>query len=207
MKTKLLLSAMIICGFFIQTAQSQNSYEDSIQAIRNAKNIEFKTPGKTPLNAAQIQQFTGLSYFPINEKAKIKAVYTPFEEPKEVSLATTAGTKMKLLKYGTVTFTFENKSYTLDVFQNKNLPEFGNDNSILFIPFTDPTNKTETFNNGRYLRLSVPASGTSVYLDFNTAENPYNAYNKALVSIVAPPGNAMMSAVNTGERKFEDRAR
>ena len=110
-----------------------------------------------------------------------------------------------MLKYGTVTFTWDNKEYNLAVFQNKNLPEFGNDNTLLFMPFTDPSNATETFANGRYLKISLPVSGNNVVLDFNKAENPYNAYNSKFVSIVAPPGNKILSAMTTGERKFEDR--
>lgn len=207
MKTKLLLSALFVCTFFIYSAQSQSNYPAQIQAERNAKNLKFETPGQTPLNATQIGDFSGLSYFAIDTNARIQATYNRAESPKEVSLATTAGTKIKLLKVGTVTFTYDKKPYTLDVFQNKNLPEFGNDNSILFIPFTDPTNKTETFSNGRYLQIALPTNASTVVLDFNTVENPYNAYNKTLVSVVAPPGNEIMSAVNTGERKFEDRAR
>lgn len=207
MKTKLLLSTLLVCTFFIQSVQSQISYDDSIKALRQTKNLEFRTPGTTPLNTTQIQKFDTLSYFPIDINARIKGTFTPANPKTEVNLATTAGTKIKLLKYGTVTFTYDRKSYTLDVFQNKNLPEFGSDNSILFIPFSDPSNKKETFSNGRYLQISLPASGNSVLLDFNTAENPYNAYGKNYVSVVPPPGNEILSAVNTGERKFEDRVR
>jgi uncharacterized protein len=206
MKTKFLLSALLVCMFSINSAQSQDDYASSIQNARNAKNLEFKKAETSPLSAAQIQKFTGLSYFNINDKAKIQAVFTPADPQTEVNLATTAGTKIKLIKKGTVTFTYDNKTYTLAVFQNNNLPEFGSDNSQLFIPFTDPSNKTETNSKGRYLPITLPASGNTVTLDFNTAENPYNAYNSKLVSVVAPPGNEMMSAMTTGERKFEDRS-
>ena len=99
---------------------------------------------------------------------------------------------------------------TFDVFQNKNLPEFGSNNSVLFIPFTDPTNsspdpKIATNKNGRYLQINLPASGSKVTLDFNTVENPYNAYNATFRSVIPPPGNKMMSPLTLGERKFEDR--
>jgi uncharacterized protein len=210
MKTKIFLSTLLVFTFVINSVQSQSSYENSIQAARNARNLKFETPGKTPLNAAQIQKFKGLSYFAIDSNARVQAVFTPARPGVEVSLNATNGTKIKLIKYGTVTFSRNNKSYTLDVFQNNNLPEFGSDNSILFIPFTDPTNNgpntNATNSQGRYLQITLPASGNRVTLDFNMAENPYNAYNKTFVSIIPPPGNAIMSATTTGERKFEDRA-
>lgn len=205
MKTKLLLSALFVCGFFINSALSQGDYVTSIQNARKAKDQAFKTPGQTPLNATQMQNFQELSYYTIDSNARIQAVFNLADPQTEVNLATTAGTKIKLVKYGTVTFTYNNKTYTLAVFKNKDLPEFGSNNSQLFIPFSDPSNKNETNSKGRYLPITMPASGNNVVLDFNIAENPYNAYNKALVSVVPPPGNELMSAMTTGERKFEDR--
>jgi len=206
MKTKISLALVLTSLFLSNCLFSQTDYPTSIQNERNAKNQEFKDPAKSPLTATQISKFNGLSYFNIDEKAKIQGVLTLADPQTEVNLGTTAGTKIKLVKYGTVTFTYDNKTYTLAVFQNKNLPEFGSDNSQLFIPFTDPSNKNETYSKGRYLPISLPASGNTVVLDFNTAENPYNAYNSGVVSVVAPPGNEMMSAMTTGERKFEDRS-
>lgn len=196
----------MVCAFLINSAYSQNSYVSDIQNARNAKNQEFKKAGASPLTAAQIQNFSSLSYYPIDSNARVQATFTPATSNTEVNLATTSGTKIKLVKYGTVTFTFKNKTYTLAVFQNKDLPEFGKNNTQLFIPFTDPSNLNETNSKGRYLPISLPANGNSVTLDFNLAENPYNAYNKTLVSIVPPPGNEMLSAQTTGERKFEDRS-
>jgi len=206
MKTKFILSALIMCTFLINTAQSQISYVVEIQNARNAKNQEFKKAGASPLTANQIQNFGSLSYFPIDSNARVRAIFTPANPQTEVSLATTAGTKVKLVKYGTVNFTYKNKNYTLSVFQNKDLPEFGKNSTQLFIPFSDPSNLNETNSKGRYLPITLPASGNSVTLDFNLAENPYNAYNKSYVSIIPPPGNEMLSAQTTGERKFEDRS-
>jgi len=206
MKTKLFISTLFLCIFIFSSVYSQGDYATSIQDARNAKNLEFKKAGTSPLSSAQLTKFKGLSYFNIDTNAFVQAVFTPADPKKEVNMATTAGTTIKLVKYGTVTFTYKSKTYTLAVYQNNNLPEFGNDNSQLFIPFTDPSNKKETFSKGRYLPISLPSSGNKVVLDFNLAENPYNAYSKDFVSVVPPPGNEILSAVNTGERKFEDRA-
>lgn len=206
MKTKILISTLYLCAFLIGAVYSQNDVTASIQKAREAKNLEFDKAGTSPLTTAQIQKFTGLSYFAIDSKAIVNAVFKPADPQSEVSLGTTAGTKIKLIKYGTVTFTYAGKSYTLAVYQNNNLPEFGSNNNQLFIPFADPTNGKETFSKGRYLPISLPSSGNTVTLDFNLAENPYNAYNKALVSVVPPPGNELLAPVNSGERKYEDRS-
>lgn len=207
MKIKTLLLSTLFWLTLSNQLLSQTDYPSTIQNERKLKNQEFKNAGTSPLTPAQIKIFTGLEYFGINANAKIEGDFTPEPPGTEVNLETTSGTNIKLVKYGIVSFTWDGKQYKFDVFQNKNLPEFGSDNTILFVPFTDPTNSTETFGKGRYVRITLPASGNKVVLDFNRAENPYNAYNSKFVSVVAPLGNKMLSAMTTGERKFEDRVK
>ena len=106
MKTKLLLTVLVVCTIYSNPIFSQKNYTDSIQAIRNAKNTNFTTPGKTPLNADQIKEFKGLPYFAIDSNGKPKAIFRAANPKVEVSLDATDGTKIKLIKYGTVSFTY-----------------------------------------------------------------------------------------------------
>lgn len=210
MKTKFILSAMLLCLIISQNAISQieqtpTAYMESIQSIRTAKDQAMLNTETSPLPTDQMDKFTGLSYFPVDVNFKINASYTPEAEPKEVSLNTTNGGKLNLMKYGNVTFDYDGKTYSLAVFQNKDLPEFGANKNQLFIPFTDLTSGKETYGGGRYLTVELPTEGNTMVIDFNMAMNPYSAYNNTFASVVPPEENSMFFSVQTGERKYEDR--
>jgi hypothetical protein len=77
----------------------------------------------------------------------------------------------------------------------------------LFLPFTDRTNRTETFSGGRYLYDTIKGADLGVYeheilLDFNFAYNPSCAYNTRWVCPLAPQENDLNLAVPAGEKRF-----
>ena len=49
--------------------------------------------------------------------------------------------------------------------------------SGFFLMFTDSTNKTETYQAGRYMIIDPPTEDGLVTLDFNKAYNPPCAFN------------------------------
>jgi len=211
MKTKLILSLLFLSVFFVQQLVCQteeeiiNSHKEEIQNFRNTKDQQMTDSQSSPLSTEQIGRFEGLDYFPIDIKYKVDAQLVVEESQNEVSLNTSSGEKIDLVKYGTVTFNYKGETYTLTVFQNKNLPEFGDNSQQLFIPFTDRTTGRKTNEGGRYLAIEVTGEANTVVVDFNMALNPYSAYNSQYSSIVPPAENTLGPSMSSGERKFEDR--
>jgi len=212
MKTKTIYPFLILFLFLSFNLFSQTEggtpagYEDDIKNFRNTKNQQMTDAASSPLSAGQIARFQGLSYFSINAKYHISAQLVMENPQKEVSLNTTLGDTIKLIKYGTVTFDYRGVSYTMSVFKNKNLPEFGNNEQQLFIPFTDKTTGGRTYENGRYLTIETKGDSNTVVIDFNMAINPYSGYNSQYSSVIPPQENTIGISLKSGERKFEDRS-
>lgn len=211
MKTsRLLLPVILLNLFLVQFAVSQDinddvtAHQQEIENIRNALDEQMKNSETTPLPSDQLATFEGLSYYRIDINYRVEASFVAEVPEKEVSLNTTSGSKIKLMKVGTVTFKLNGKTYSLSVFRSDNFLEYSNPQQ-LFIPFTDKTSGNETNKNGRYLAISQPTEDNKVMLDFNKSRNPFNAYNSIASSVIPPAKNSMSQTVAAGERKYEDR--
>jgi len=187
--------------------ENEETHRLAINHLRAAKNQLMVDSAATPLNSDQLQRFKGLDYFPVEYKNRLEGRFSTEGAGKEVTLKTTDGKTQVLITAGTVTFQFDGKTFTLTVFRNNNLPEFVSTNQKLFIPFTDLTNGKETNDQGRYLPVDDPGTGTQMVVDLNLAMNPYNGYNGRFPAVLAPPVNNLPVNLQTGERKFEDRLR
>jgi uncharacterized protein (DUF1684 family) len=73
----------------------------------------------------------------------------------------------------------------------------------LFLPFSDLTCGKESYIGGRYIDLKIPTSDT-ILIDFNTAYNPYCAYNHKYSCPIVPLENDLPVAINAGVKKFHD---
>lgn len=211
MKVKLPIFILVMSMLIALNVKSQNmeqtaeSHKLEIEKFRTNKDKKMLDPGLSPLVQDQIEGFKELSYFPINLNYQFEGKVTIDESHKEVSLTTNSGNKINLIMYGVVSFKIDGKSFELTIFQNKNLPEFGENNNQLFIPFTDMTSGKETNDGGRYLAVDMPDAKNVIILDFNKAMNPYSAYNGDSVSVISPEQNSLINLMLTGERKYEDR--
>lgn len=209
-KITYLLLTLVIIGFSgTITAQvnsvSEEEYIAEIESFRVKKDLELKEGDSSPLSDEQVENFKGLSYFPIDLKYRLSAQFVPDGQQRQISLTSSDGNKVNFVKQGTVNFELDGKSYSLTVFRNNNLPEIGNDKNQLFIPFTDNSTGSETNAEGRYLFIDSVEEEGSIILDFNKAMNPYSAYNSSYISIIPPAENSLSTVVATGERKYEDR--
>jgi uncharacterized protein (DUF1684 family) len=77
--------------------------------------------------------------------------------------------------------------------------EEGSNGERLFVPFTDATTGQETYGAGRYLDLDRTSTGIYV-VDFNTAYNPYCAYNPTYDCPVPPKDNRLPVPIRAGEK-------
>ncbi len=182
---------------FIQT--------DALKAIidfQKNMNEDFKDPESSPLPDKYRKNFEALDFFPpdTNYIVKAKLVRTPEAVP--FLMPTTTDRKSEETVYGIAHFTLQEKSYQLEIYQNKELMKKDEYRNYLFLPFTDLTNGEETYMGGRYLDLSIP-DGDTIVLDFNRAYNPYCVYNKKYSCPLVPPVNALNTKISAGIKDFE----
>ncbi len=194
---------LIFHFIFFQNIKTLNKMIDN---YRDTKNQLMMNPATSPLTADQIKRFKGLNYFASDSKYTINARFTAEAGQSVVSLNTSSGGKIDLIKHGMASFNWQGKPQTLAVFRNKSLAEFVANSLQLFIPFSDLTSGNETFKGGRYLPVDAPIAGTNtMVLDFNKAMNNFNAYNDNHLGVSPPAANVLVITMDSGERKYEDR--
>jgi hypothetical protein len=107
------------------------------------------------------------------------------------------------VKYGEFHFTIDNIDYKLNVYQNIDLTKKEGYEDYLFLPFSDLTCGKESYIGGRYIDMRVPKSET-IIIDFNTAYNPYCAYNHKYSCPIVPLENDLNIEIRAGVKKFHD---
>jgi uncharacterized protein (DUF1684 family) len=138
---------------------------------------------------AERKSFPARTWYEIDEKFRIPAIYTPYEDPKMAYFPDLTGEKSEFPVEGYLSFEFDGKPYQLDI--NKE------DDGTLFIRFWDPTSKDETYPTGRYLVADV--EGEQVYIDFNKAYCPPCAFTDFATCVFAPEQNHLDFRVTAGE--------
>lgn len=180
--------------------------EESI-ALKSAKdfqyklNLQYAAVGTSPLTKKDFKSFSSLVFFPINPQLYLEAKFirTPNEKPFE--MLTTTSRVAVYVKYGEAHFTIAAKKHTLNIYQNQQLIKQDKYRNHLFLPFTDTTNGKESYVGGRYIDLEKP-SGETIIIDFNSAYNPYCAYNVKYSCPIPPKENRLDIAINAGVKKF-----
>ena len=147
------------------------------------------------LNAPRYKNYSGLDFFPPQEKYKINAAFIPYPSPKTEILATVVGTEAQMKVPGYIIFKFGGKEYRLDAFETK--PE----SNILFIIFKDGTNGNETYGASRFMNAEILDDG-SVDLNFNRAHNPPCAYTPYATCPLPPPQNVLPLRIEAGEKLY-----
>lgn len=196
-----LIILLAVIGFIIYSLQGTSSNEDypaSIQKDRSEKEEFMKSGEGSPFLKDSVP-FTGLQYFPIDEKYRVKAKLEPIENKKVVILSTSDGKEQKYLEYAFATFTLEGIENKLLILE---LMEMGPQRGKLFLAFADETSGDETYGAGRYLDVKKVPAATSVVLDFNLAYNPYCAYNDSYSCPFPPKENILNIPIKAGEKNY-----
>ncbi|PYS92039.1 MAG: hypothetical protein DMF62_01365 [Acidobacteria bacterium] len=191
---------------FVSFAHGQTFYGTTdIKTFREGRDKEFRNRTESPLLDADFEKFAGLNYFPTDKAYRVPASLKRTDEAKYFLMPTSSGKPKKFRKFGILTFKLAGRHLTLGVYQAdpevlKRFPEYAD---LLFIPFRDNTNGSETYGGGRYIDIKTPKSDR-VILDFNLSYNPNCAYGGDKYSCPIPPKeNELTAAIRAGERKFE----
>ncbi|MBF9236979.1 DUF1684 domain-containing protein [Hymenobacter sp. BT683] len=177
-----------------------STFSAQINKARKEKNKSFRQSENSPLATAEKASFDSLKYYPANLEFVINAAISRNEKPDTVTMQMSDNRTEKYLNWGKAKFDIEKKPQQLTIY----LKASGKD-STLFIPFTDLTNGSETYGGGRYLDAPVPKLNVGeLKLDFNSAYNPFCAYNNEYSCPVPPADNRLQVAIPAGEKSYHE---
>jgi uncharacterized protein (DUF1684 family) len=145
-------------------------------------------------NSKERTGFTGLNWFPVDEKYKVEAKLEAFAAPKEILIPNVLGGNFKMKSPGVLRFKLNGKKYALE-------PVLEEGSDKLFIIFRDATSRTETYGAGRFLYASKAEDGR-VVLDFNKSENPPCAFTPFATCPLPPPQNRLEAEIEAGEKRY-----
>ncbi|MCK0123467.1 DUF1684 domain-containing protein [Gelidibacter sp. F2691] len=198
---KTLVSVVLGFLFLWSCAQKKQELQGETEFQRNL-NAEFKDASKSPLKDKDRRDFNGLDFFKFDSTYVVQAVFTRTEDEQPFKMKTTTDRLATYVKYGEVSFTLKDEDFKLNVYQDQDLLEDEDFEDYLFLPFLDDTNGEETYGAGRYIDLSIP-SGNQMTIDFNTAYNPYCAYNAKFSCPIVPRENYLDAEVKAGVKDYK----
>ena len=145
-----------------------------------------------------------LRFYPPDASYIITARFERIFEAPWFGMVTSSGEKKRYRVYGILHFTLHDTLAKLHVYESQDLMNSTTYADYLFIPFTDPSNGIETYENGRYIDVKKSDLESNSYtFDFNKAYNPYCAYVSNKYSCPLPPKeNNLDIAIHAGEMKM-----
>ena len=174
-------------------SSTPEDYSGRIATEREQKDQMFREDQKSsPLKPQELDKFLPLSYFPIDESYAVPAQLEPAAERVAVTMPTSTGTLRTVTLVGTLKFSLKGQPLKLTAFLEDG-------SRRLFVPFSDLTSGTETYQAGRYMNLDPSPSGIYI-VDFNVAYNPYCYYNAEYECPLPPSQNRLSVPIRAGER-------
>lgn len=182
---------------------AQKSFDkEAVVAFQKELNAEYADSVKSPLLKKDLKTFKALDFYPINGSFFVNAKFirTPDEKPFE--MPTTTSRKPMYVKYGEAHFSIDGKKFKVNIYQSLDLKKIEEYKDALFLPFTDLTSGVDSYGGGRYIDLKIP-QGDTISIDFNTAYNPYCAYNHKYSCPIPPQENDLAIEIKAGVKKFK----
>jgi uncharacterized protein (DUF1684 family) len=197
LKSFFLFFLVAVLGMSCTNKKVKVQYDSVFQKRMNTL---FKDASKSPLKPKDLKVFSSLSFFPIDSSFVVKAKLTPSPNSEYFDMKTNTERVSKERIFGVLSFRLLDKNIALNVYQS--IDSAAVKSNYLFLPFLDETNGLSTYGGGRYMDLTVPKSD-SIWLDFNTAYNPYCAYNERYSCPIVPRQNYIPLAVQAGVKRFK----
>ena len=144
-----------------------------------------------PESAAR-RQFSGLHWFPIDERYRIRARWHSYNPVRKIAITNVLGITEDETTPGYAEFDLDGKTWRLE-------PTIEDNN--LFFTFRDQTAGKETYPSGRFLYTEMPKDG-EVTIDFNKAHNPPCAFTSFATCPLPPRQNTIRAAIRAGEKKY-----
>lgn len=172
-----------------------------IEQYRKEQEAKFRDPEESPLDKKLRKRFKGLAYYPINLDYRVKGKFVRAENTVLFKMKTTTERLPEYQKFGEIHFELDGEQCVLEVYQSPEIIQKPGLEDHLFIPFTDATNGTETYDVGRYIDFRIPED-ENVILDFNKSYNPYCSYGSAYSCPIPPAVNHLTLKIQAGEMNY-----
>jgi uncharacterized protein len=144
----------------------------------------------------QADAFNGFPAYSIDTEWKREARFIPHSEETTLSIVNVLGQQVEVPSLGAVEFTVNGELYRLDAIDR---------DDRMFIIMADDTNRSETYQAGRYLYIDYPDEGNELtVIDFNKAYNPPCSFNKFTTCQLPPSQNRLDVAITAGEKRPMD---
>lgn len=136
-----------------------------------------------------------LPFYELDAGWRIRGRFEPYEPVRTVPVPTVMGTLTDLASPGRIAFEIGDQTYRLDVLEGSA--------TRYFVMFADETNRTETYEAGRYVYIDHEDENGDVVIDFNQSYNPPCAFTPYATCPFPPPQNRLATAVEAGEKRIE----
>lgn len=176
-----------------------SDYQSELENERAMKDQFMAHHAESPFVSGRVHDFSGLAYFPIDERLRLTARLERAPLPQEAYLRTNRDGQAVMRYLGQLVFDLYGETLRLRVYHAGE----GVGTSV-FIPFRDRTSGAETYGPGRYLTLDLSEDDT-YELDFNRAFNPYCAYTDAFECPFPPVENDLPVEIRAGEKVWQGR--
>jgi uncharacterized protein (DUF1684 family) len=190
-----LAAALLVACSSGPSAPDDSEYIEKLSAERARKDQEFRAGPESPIPAGKRDAILPLPYYPIDPNYLVPAVLRLAEERPVFEMLTSSGKPRRMQFVGVLEFTLHGQTRSLGAF----VEDGTNQVTKLFVPFADQTTGKETYSAGRYLDISSTTTGYYT-IDFNTAYNPYCAYNATFECPFPPSSNRLDAEVRAGEK-------
>ena len=193
---KLIIGLIVIVIFVygFSGGQTTEEYIEMITEEREDQDIFMRNSSDSPFYK-KLDEYNGLTFYPIDAKYKIKARFTPITKKTIRKLPTNDDQMREYLDYGFAEFTFSDKDQKLIILEDVTEEK-------LFLAFGDETSAIDTYGAGRYLDVTH-SGGNAITLDFNLSYNPYCAYSDEFSCPLPPRENLLSVAIEAGEKTYQ----
>ena len=140
------------------------------------------------------KNFTGLEWYPVDERYRVRGKFTPHAEPITVKTMNILGDIETYTSTGYVTLTVAGTEVRM-------LPV--NSGRRLWFIMRDLTSSDETYSAARFLYADAPDADGWTTVDFNMAYNPPCAFNPHTTCPLPPPDNRLDVRIEAGEKNYK----
>lgn len=144
---------------------------------------------------SDVDTFTGFERYPTDTMMVRRARFVPNRLGKTIPIVNILGQTDQIPSPGVLHFDVDGTSYTLDALDG---------GERMFIILGDATNRTETYQAGRYMYIDYPEEGsTETVIDFNKAYNPPCAFSPYTTCQFPPKQNVLPVDIRAGEKRVK----
>jgi len=141
----------------------------------------------------RVDRFTGFDRYPADSTLVVKARLETHEQPVSIPVVNILGQTSQTPSPGVLHFEIRDERYSLIALEG---------GERMFIILGDETNRTSTYQAGRYLYVDYPGEGSDyTVIDFNRSYNPPCAYNPYTTCQFPPRQNILPVLVEGGEKR------